>query len=623
MSRRIIDLLQAVALLSGIGLIWAGGLLVHEQKAGGAWYVLAGCLVLLSSQIGVASNIAELPLLRRPPLLLELPALAAAAAITAWSCFSFINSFEGFHFDVAEFAASVNARLVVLSPSAPLRQMFLETPQEMITAMFVQKLGFSLLSLRLLGALFCFATLPALYFASRIIFNRGMAALGALAFAGSLWNFTLSKVATWDADVPCLAALSVGLAIGVFQLRWGWLLLPGLLLSLQWGLNVYEAFRLAFPVCLTVAILGALLRKGRRWRALGIVITMAASIAIQATCIDPLFWERITGSALLKPLTLHSLKIYADVMFGGMFHSSWDIYLSQSQNGLDHPLIMGMIIAGLCLILTSFWKFEHLALLAWTLGPVTAGLLFEGQWRRTTVAMPALYLLAAVPLAALAVYLSRCWREESRKRRWYLFALPIILALIMTSLNITRFPEIQRGRWGGYYRTEQHFIPARTAAQVCQSGVPVYAFTSEGQAAVFWSFINQYEGGKIDCYLPNENVFDPSGPQIAKFQEVTAAAMANSDRETAVFIRNEEVTAPLIDELRGRAQRSAALVRSAEIPGGETDYLLFYLGGQGPTPSADAEDNSLTELSAHEPQVEESAAQSLSVSNGTIPQETR
>jgi len=595
-------------LIAGVVLFVFGGCLLHAHLAWGWPVAGVAALLVLGFSAGSYSRLLDAEVLRRPPVRLEAAVLAIALGLSAWSSFSYLNSLAGIHFDTAENWVCIRERMSNLEhgSNADLLRMSLETPHWTATAAIMRRTGFSLTVLRLLGAALCFLTAPMVYVTARWLFNRGIAALAALMFSASLWNFTLSKVGTWDADVPFTAIVSVAAAYGVFHLRRGLLLLPVLLVSLVVGLNLYEAYRLTFPVCLAIAFLGAVLVQGRRRRALALLFVLGLSIWIQARYVDSLFWERISGSALVGQRTLGTFWFYAERLVGGLFYAGGeisDIYLSPSQNGMDHPVIIALFLAGLLFLAVNFYRprarptgagtwdritsavrFNVLSFLAWLTCPIVAAWIFEGQWRRASAAMPALYMAAAVPIAiAVGILDERLARGlPAANRRRLAFGIPAAVLLLLALANLSRFPGIHQGRWGGYYKQAPEVAAAGRAAALCrQEDLRVVLLTEavDSQAALFWSFIGTVAGLCSDCFVSGENVLKTSAQNLPALERLIDESTRDGRTRTALFVRRAESLAPVVQRLEQLSRQVPPLAREEAIPGVGREYRLYFLGG--------------------------------------------
>jgi hypothetical protein len=576
-----------LALLTATSLGIAGSWLLHARHGGG-WLLLAlAAAIVLATERGSLADPHAPKILTNPPALPEGLLLTAALALGLWSCFSYLDSAQGFHFDVAEFAQVVRARLADLAgPQTRFTQVFRAAPYPALTALLVRNAGFHLWTLRLIGALSCFLTIPALYLAGRILFNRGVAALGPTLFSASLWGFTLSKVATWDAAVPLAATASILLAAWIVKGPRGWLAIPLLTLTLLGGLNLYEAFRLSFPVIALIGLRALPSRRGLARAAL-LAAAMAAAIAAQMHWFDPLFWERIQQSRLLHGSTCANLLQHGRNLLQGLFSGAWDIYLSPSQGGLDHPLIIGLALTGLALLLANIRHPAAWNLLAWLLLPVAAAWLFEGQWRRGSVAMPAIYLTAALPLARLAALLhpasprngsrppnANASAPAPRKPLSNAFTLTALLALLIAGINVSRFPQIQRHRSGGYYRSPADWELTRLLADRCNSQ-PVFLITDDAQATVLLRFAAQLQGRSGDCFQPGTNILEPAllGEPPEDVLARALQTLASDSTPGLIAIRRRPALQAAVARLEALAAERATIT-PAGTPVIDTDYLL-------------------------------------------------
>ncbi len=569
--------IQFIFLTLGIVSSAAGSVLLHARNSSGVWFLLFAFLVLGATQFRIYDRLTGGDAGNRVGLLMEISVVVLALAITGWSCFSYLGSLDGFHYDTAEITGAVTERARILEETAsPLFRFMMERPHTTVIALIVNEFGFGLWQLRIFGALLCFLTAPLVYLTVRLIFDRTAAALGILLYSGSLWNFTLSKVATWDAAVSFVSILTVFLTLAILKKKRGWLLFPLLLFAIIWGFNIYEAYRLTLPVIAGIAFLGGLFWKRYRIRALVIAAGLGISVFIQSSYVDSLFWERIAGSKLVE-MNIHQIFTeFASNLLGGLFYGTRDIYLSPSQNGMDHPLFIGLFLAGFFITLSRIHRFESFIFAVWLIIPSAAALVFEGQWRRASAAMPVIYIYASIPLAAMSRSLMEFFKRDAFKARKIIFGAVSLVAVIIVFLNISRFSDIQQNRSGGYYVMKEELAAARYATELLKR-MPVYVFSDSHD--VLWNFINRLQGGDGDYFQWESNLLAPFGNTAGKMHEVLSQALESEEHKTAVFMNKEDdMILPYIRRMeRVEAGAGDGALRS-DFPGGGDSFLLYVLG---------------------------------------------
>jgi len=306
---------------------------------------------------------------------------------------------------------------------------------------FLTLAGSNEIVLRLTAVFPGLLALPIFYRLARELFDRPVALVAVLLLAGSRWHANFSRIAFDAVMVPTLLPLAMLFLLrAIRRCGRGDYLLAGLCLGL--GLLTYTAFRLAPLLLLAVPAIYWLLGKVPAREALfglallGLATLVAATPEVRHYLSDPeSFTERTKRLSLVGERTywearddlLESTKLHL-----GMFNLAGDRNGRHNLPGAPmlHPLVGVLFVLGLALCLGHLRSAPPWVLLAW-FGVMLAGgvlsVLFEApQSLRSIGALPAVYLIATLPLADLW----RRWRRSFGARRWPLLA-PLLAAALM------------------------------------------------------------------------------------------------------------------------------------------------------------------------------------------------
>ncbi len=307
------------------------------------------------------------------------------------------------------------------------------TLYEYWVGVFLSLAGSNEIALRLTAVLPGLLALPIFYRLAREVFDAPVALAAVLLLAGSRWHANFSRIAFDAILVPTLLPLAMLFLVrAVHRGRRGDYILAGLVVGL--GLLTYTAFRLA-PI-LVVAVLVAYWLWGRLpWREALIGLALVAVSALVAATpevrhylSDPdSFTERTKLLSIAGDRTWWEAR--EDIAESVQRHAAM-FNLSGDRNGRHnlpsaptlHPLVGALFVLGLALCVTHLGSAPPWILLAWLGVMLAAGVfsvVFEApQSLRTIGALPAVYLIAALPLADLW----RRWTATFGGRRWPLFA---------------------------------------------------------------------------------------------------------------------------------------------------------------------------------------------------------
>jgi 4-amino-4-deoxy-L-arabinose transferase-like glycosyltransferase len=302
----------------------------------------------------------------------------------------------------------------------------LEALYFVISGVFLRLLGFNAFGIRLLSSLLGTLAIPLLYQVGRRFFSRRVGLLAAALLAASFWALIYSRISLRHAMLPVFV-------LGAIYFFWDGVQLGRrrsfLIAGIWLGGSFYTYFAArGLPLILLAASLYLLLvdrvQWQRTWRsqllALLVAIVLAAPLVVTlqreegadarvAEVAVPLAAAR---QGDLGPLRHHTVRTLS------MFHADGDDEFLYNIPGrpVFGPLgaaamWLGAALAG-CLALQPLWR-RHRApkeqfaagfLLLWWLAGITPGFLSvpPASLGHTIVAQPATYLLAALPLQALA-----------------------------------------------------------------------------------------------------------------------------------------------------------------------------------------------------------------------------
>lgn len=540
--------------------------------------ILVGVVISIAlAQRGRAPELVSDALLLAPPAWWERTMLLAAALVTGYSCFSFLSELAPLNGDTAEHGFRILNHLPLLDGDHSLLSwlhIMVAHPYLTLSTQVVKTLGWSIFSMRVTGAVMSFLTLPCVYLAVRALLNRGAAAYAALIFAGSLGNFTVSKLACWDASVGCHATLTFALVILSFKRR-GWLALPALFASILVGLNQYEAYRLIIPVA--VLVYGAAFFGRRHSKAipLGGLGAIGLALLVQGWLIYPGFWRDLRNAQVMKQITLHNLAWYSENVYTKLYAGSFDNYFSESQGGLDHPAMIGLAFVGLALALSGYRSPRLLAGAAWLVIPLCFLILLEGQWRRGTAIIPVVSVMASLPFSFWTVALHERLKPSARLR-YLALMIPTLFAGGLVASNVSRFSTIQHNRWGGLYVPAGEVAAAQIASQLLTNDV-VLVFSDSNPSA--WNFLDFLNGGTGRFFQINRTFLGPYNEKLhATMNDLIATAANLQDRRVYFFVKNQQVMDAFSETLTALTVNHPEIVRRELIPEPDGLFQLFAVG---------------------------------------------
>ena len=295
--------------------------------------------------------------------------------------------------------------------------------------------------IRLVSVIFGTLSIPAGFMVGNQLFGRGPGLIIAFFLAVSRWSINFSRIGMFNMPVTVFTLLGIGfLLCALRRNRLTDYLWAGFFLG--FGLNFYGVF-LVFLAVVFVFLLHNVMSHGRillyQWKGL-LVAAMA-------------------GLLFLVPLAIYVME-YPDIYFNrsrtvSIFNEYsgdevWDVVrenavvhllmynLRGDPNGRHNlpgtPMLSSvagaLLVLGLGLSLSRFWRARSLLLVVWFLGMMTSGILtlsFEApQSLRAIGTLPVVYLLGTVPLALLW----QNWRATAVGKQWpWLFVCPLLVLL--------------------------------------------------------------------------------------------------------------------------------------------------------------------------------------------------
>ncbi|MGI6207243.1 MAG: PA14 domain-containing protein [Anaerolineae bacterium] len=329
--------------------------------------------------------------------------------------------------------------------------------------------GSNELSLRLTAVFPALLLLPLFYLLAREFFDRPVAMLATLLLATSRWHTNFSRIAFDAVLVPTVLVAAMLFLVRAVHRGWrGGYILAGICVGL--GLMSYTAFRLAPLLLVAVVPIYLLFRRLPPKEALiglallGLSALIASTPEVYHYFDDPeSFTERTRRLSIVgeRPLwearhdIAESLRRHL-----GMFNLAGDRNGRHNLPGapLLHPVTGALFVLGAVGCLTRWRRPQVWVLGAWMAAMLPAGVLsvlFEApQALRTIGVIPAVYLIAAVPLQDL-------WgrfRGSFGARRWYLLApaLAVGIAWLLVGSYDTFF-RVQASNfavWNGFSTPE-------------------------------------------------------------------------------------------------------------------------------------------------------------------------
>ena len=259
-------------------------------------------------------------------------------------------------------------------------------------------------------------SVPAAYLAGSQLFGRGPALAFAFLVAVSRWSVNFSRIGMFNILMTLFVLLGVGLLLKA--LRRGRLtdfLWAGLCLG--FGLNTYYAFQLFLAVVSVFVVYLVISRwtlflsqwKGLVVLAMGILLFLAPLATFAFARLDR-YLERTRTVSIFQ-------EYPEDQVWGKLQENAVSHLLMYNVRGDPNgrhnlpgkpmlaPVAGALLVLGLALSLSRFWRARFLLLILWFFGLLAGGvfsLSFEApQSLRAIGTMPVAYLLALLPLALL------------------------------------------------------------------------------------------------------------------------------------------------------------------------------------------------------------------------------
>ncbi len=294
-----------------------------------------------------------------------------------------------------------------------------------ISGQFLRLLGFNAFGIRLLSALLGTLALPLLYQVGRRFFSRRVGLLAAALLAASFWALIYSRISLRHVMLPVFV-------LGAFYFFWDGVQRerrrPFLIAGVWLGVSFYTYFAArGLPLILLAASLYLLLSDRPRWRRTwrGQLLTLLVAAILAVPLVVTL--QRMEGADArvaevavplvaaregdFEPLRNHVVRTLS------MFHADGDDEFLYNIPG--RPVFGPLGAAALWLgVAWALWlaaqplrrrpaeteTFAAAFLLLWWLAGITPGFLSvpPASLSHTIVAQPATYLLAALPIQALA-----------------------------------------------------------------------------------------------------------------------------------------------------------------------------------------------------------------------------
>ncbi|MEZ4868414.1 MAG: PA14 domain-containing protein [Caldilineaceae bacterium] len=323
-------------------------------------------------------------------------------------------------------------------------------------------------AIRLVSVLMGVATVAAALLAGRELFNRNWALVLALFVAVARWNVNFSRIGMYNASTPLFELLAVGFLLrGIRRGRYTDFALTGLWLGL--GLCFYAAFQLFIGAILLFLLIASLFLRNflrRTWPGLIVMLVSAtlviAPVALYAYSKPEVYFERTKDTSIFADKTpigelapwvvavcartpvswqdrCHRLPLLWENARKHllMFNYRGDPNGRHNLPGepmLDNLMAMLMVL-GLALALTRFWRPRALLLILWLGITLLGGVLSLGfeapQSLRAIGTQPAAYVLAVVPLYALW----QAWSKSGGYRLPQFYVAPLCVLLLWISYD--------------------------------------------------------------------------------------------------------------------------------------------------------------------------------------------
>jgi 4-amino-4-deoxy-L-arabinose transferase-like glycosyltransferase len=422
-----------------------------------------------------------------------------------------------------------------------------------LEAVSVSVLGATPFALRLTSAVVGALTVPAVYWMVReALAETGEQAfwpalLTALFVAFSYWHITFSRIGYRAILVPLVASLACAWfwrawhrLRGGQTLPWRDLLLCGVFVGAS--LYTYPAARFLPVLIVALAVAGAAgndrARVSPRTAAAGVLVIAAAAVVVFL----PLgayflqhpssFVERAreVGVGLVGPSDQAGAPAVPALRTVAMF--AFDADPNPRQNPAGRPLfdlpLAGWLAAGVVFAIARRKSLPHLFGLLWTaVFLLPAALTAEGAPHslRALGALPGAYLLAVMPMCAVARWIAR------RQTSWRLWRAPALAVLLPLSFLLYSSFSNLRDYFGAWQGTGKYTASQLAGSFDCVSADAAAALAQQGRADAAW-------------IVPFSRSFFP--PSISDF---TLDFMYQGKGSHAVVADNELEAPPALDRL--------------------------------------------------------------------------
>ncbi|MHB1413724.1 MAG: ArnT family glycosyltransferase [Chloroflexota bacterium] len=366
----------------------------------------------------------------------------------------------------------------------------------------IKTFGHDVTSLRVVSALFGTATVPALYVATRQMFDRRVALLASLGLAASYWHLSISRTVFRAITLPFFETLAVlflwaALRRSEHRSKLGLFAVAGAFLGAV--LYTYIAGRMV-PVVLLVFLLAQVIFDRRSlkpvWANLAVYVVSAAIVFWP---LGTFYWANPEGFmgrmgevALASEGQATGLVSYLQnaLHVAGMFFVAGDQNWRHNLGGLpvfDPVFAVGFLVGGaLCLV--RWRRPEARFLVLWTGAMLVPTLLAADapHYLRASGALPALYIIAAVGLVWLGTSLlahSRRLASFLAKRRGYGTFLAVAGALAILSAGYSS--TLYFGIWQSSPQAFLAFDGPLAAAGRYLAGSPAWQESASGKHNYF------------------------------------------------------------------------------------------------------------------------------------------
>ncbi|MGA9350863.1 MAG: glycosyltransferase family 39 protein, partial [Anaerolineae bacterium] len=378
-----------------------------------------------------------------------------------------------------------------------------------LAAVGFKLLGPDLYTLRLVTAAIGVATVGAAYLLFRLILGRRAALIAAGLLAASSWHVNFSRIGMgYTTLVPFFEVTTLYfLVCGLRQGRWTDFALGGLMLGL--GMYSHTSFRL-FPLAVVIYVLYDLIsqrperqRRFARLVVMGVVSLMVfAPQAVWAVKHHDAYSRRMAQTSFLvghntPQSAIRALKNNVE-KHALMFNLRGDYNGRHNLPGAPQldAVSAALFVLGAGYSLYRWRSSSYFLLVAWFAITMLAGVLslwWEApQAARTIGAIPAVYGMAAVPLALT-------WQSFHGKRR-----IPAVLATLAVGMLLLAAFYLNYGR----YFNQQHQNPevfhafstpdTAIARYVQAVGEERYRFYLQNQLTPVYRFLTYHPGGGVD-----------------------------------------------------------------------------------------------------------------------------